>query len=77
MITGILSVISGFRSFDRIDPDGKVSGPDLSDSCNSDDCQASKNVGGDDGGNDGASGGCSCGYNDEDDDNEWGSLGRK
>jgi hypothetical protein len=45
---------------------------------NSDDCQASTNVGGDDGDNDGASGGCSCGYNDEDDDNEeWGSLGQK
>jgi hypothetical protein len=38
--------------------------------CAPDDCEASTNVDGCDGGSDGASGGCSCGYNDEDDDNE-------
>jgi hypothetical protein len=39
--------------FDRIDPDAEILGHDLRDSCNSDDGQVSRIVGGDDGG---------CGY---------------
>jgi hypothetical protein len=46
---------------DHVDPDAKIRGPDLSDSgSNSDDGQASANVGGDNGG----------GYDDKDCDNE-------
>jgi hypothetical protein len=53
--------------FDHIDPDDKISGPHLSDSCgNSDDSQASANVGGDGGGG--------CSYNDENTDNEDGTF---
>jgi hypothetical protein len=64
---------SDIDMFDCINPDAKISGPDLSDTCsNSDDCQVSGNVGDDDGGNDSGDGeGCSSGgYNDEDIDNE-------
>jgi hypothetical protein len=59
---------------DCIDPDAEISGPDLSDSCsNSDDSQASGNVGSGDGGGNGGSGGS---YVDEDDGNEdWAFWG--
>jgi hypothetical protein len=44
--------------FHHIDPDAKICGPDLSDSCiNSDDGQVSGNIGGNDGGG--------CGYDDK------------
>jgi hypothetical protein len=58
--------------FDRIDPDAEISGPGLSDSCNSDDDQVNANVGGGNSGNEDG-GCCSGGYNDEDDDDdeEW------
>jgi hypothetical protein len=50
---------------DRIYPDAEISGLDLSDSCKSDNGQASRNIGGDVAVNDSGSG-----YNDEDDENE-------
>jgi hypothetical protein len=56
--------LSCHNIFDHIDPDAEICGPVLSDSCsNSDDGQASANVGGDDDGG---------GDDDEDDDNgDW------
>jgi hypothetical protein len=52
---------------ERIDPDVKMSGPDLSDSCNnSDDGKASGNVGGD-----GVNGGGGGGYSDKNDNGDW------
>jgi hypothetical protein len=58
---------------DHIDPDAKISGSDLSDSCSdSHDDWVNGNVGGDDGGNVGGDG-YNDGYNDKDSNNEvWG-----
>jgi hypothetical protein len=52
--------------FDPIDPDAKVYGLDLRDSCNADDCEAGANVAGDN--DDDDTGG---GYDDEDDNEDW------
>jgi hypothetical protein len=65
----MLTQDSGIDIFDRTDPDAEISGPHMSDSCsNSNDGQASANVGGDNGANSG--GGCSGDYDDKDNDNE-------
>jgi hypothetical protein len=58
---------SDIEIFDCTEPDAKICGPDFSDSCcNSDDSQASANVGSDNGGNDDGGGG----YDNEDNNND-------